>query len=138
MAESLRERVRRRAKQHCEYCQMPEELDMLVFHLDHIYAQKHHGPTEMANLAWSCFACNNQKQSDIAGIDPDGNPRQIVRLFHPRTDHWNDHFTWDGPELVAKTPVGRVTLYVLGINLPHRVALRQLLMDEGVFPFFEA
>ena len=28
----------------------------------------------------------------------------------------------------------RVTLYVLGINFPHRIALRRQLADEGVFP----
>ena len=51
---------------------------------------------------------------------------------------WNEHFAWAGPELKAKSPIGRVTLYVLGINLPHRVAFRQLLTDEGVFPPAEA
>jgi 5-methylcytosine-specific restriction endonuclease McrA len=65
MSASLRDRVRQRASNRCEYCQMPAELDSLEFHWDHIIAQKHRGPTEFANLAWSCFACNNQKQSDI-------------------------------------------------------------------------
>ena len=134
MSLDLRLRTQRRAKRQCEYCQMPEELDTLVFHVDHIIAQKHRGPTTLGNLAWSCFSCNNQKQSDIAGIDPEGSRNQIVRLFHPRTDSWNEHFEWDGPQLHGKTSIGRVTLYVLGINLPHRVAFRQLVIEEGVFP----
>ena len=134
MNASLREQVRRRADRRCEYCRMPEELDTLSFHWDHIIAQKHHGKTVLHNLAWSCYACNNQKQSDLAGIDPKGEADTIVRLFRPRTDSWSEHFEWDGPELKGKTPIGRVTLYVLGMNLPHRIALRQILISEGVFP----
>jgi len=134
MTATLREQVRQRAHQRCEYCQMPEELDSLTFHWDHIIAQKHRGLTVLENLAWSCYGCNNQKQSDIAGIDPEGKTDDIVRLFHPRKDGWDEHFEWNGPELRSKTPIGRVTVYVLGINLPHRVALRRLLVAEGVFP----
>ena len=134
MTESLRDQVRSRAGNRCEYCQMPEEFDSLVFHVDHIIAQKHGGPTTLSNLAWSCFGCNNQKQSDIAGIDPEVQTTEIVRLFNPRVDDWDEHFEWNGPELDAKTSIGRVTLYVLGINFPHRIALRRLLIVEGVFP----
>ncbi len=36
--------------------------------------------------------------------------------------------------LKGKTPVGRVTVYVLAINLSFRVALRRALIEEGVFP----
>ena len=134
MTESLRDQVRRRAGNQCEYCQMLEEFDSLVFHVDHIIAQKHGGPTTLSNLAWSCFGCNNQKQSDIAGIDPEVQTTEIVRLFNPRIDDWDEHFEWNGPELDTKTPIGRVTLYVLGINFPHRIALRRLLIVEDVFP----
>jgi uncharacterized protein (TIGR02646 family) len=134
MSASLRAQVRRRAHHRCEYCQMPEELDALTFHWDHIVAQKHNGQTTLQNLAWSCYTCNNQKQTDLAGIDPEGGTDAIVRLFRPRTDSWNEHFEWNGPELSGKTSIGRVTLYVLSMNLPHRVALRRLLIFEGVFP----
>jgi len=134
MTASLREQVRQRAQRRCEYCQLREEFDALSFHWDHIIAQKHRGRTVFENLAWSCYGCNNHKQSDIAGIDPEGATDDIVRLFHPRKDTFYEHFQWTGPELRGKTPTGRVTVYVLGINLPHRVALRRLLMAEAVFP----
>jgi hypothetical protein len=55
MSASLREQVRQRAGQRCEYCQIPEELDTLTFHWDHIIAQKHRGLTVLQNLAWSCY-----------------------------------------------------------------------------------
>jgi hypothetical protein len=32
------------------------------------------------------------------------------------------------------TDIGRATIVVLAINRPHRVAHRQALFDEGVFP----
>lgn len=130
----LKERVWQRAKGLCEYCHVPHAFDPVPYHIDHIIAQKHGGPTDAENLSLACFGCNNQKQSDIAGIDPDGSPDDPVRLFHPRKDSWHEHFEWEGPILRAKTPIGRVTLYVLGINLPHRVAFRRLLVAEGVFP----
>ena len=57
-----------------------------------------------------------------------------IPLFNPRTDRWADHFAWDGPVLVDKTPIGKVTIEVLGINLPYRVALRAALIEEGIFP----
>ena len=134
MERSLREQVRQRAHGRCEYCQMAEEFDPSPFHTDHIIAQKHRGPTVPNNLAWSCYACNNQKQCDIAGLDPQGSSDEVVRLFHPRKDHWHEHFEWLGPALKGRTAIGRVTVYVLGINLPHRVAFRQFLIREVVFP----
>jgi hypothetical protein len=57
-----------------------------------------------------------------------------VRLFHPRRDDWENHFHWQGAHLVGQTAIGRATIALLEINLPQRVALRQALMDEGVFP----
>jgi len=72
----------------------PEIHQFAPFQLDHITAQKHHGPTVESNLAWSCFQCNNAKGTDLAGIDVETN--QIVRLFHPRRDRWADHFVWEG------------------------------------------
>jgi hypothetical protein len=45
-----------------------------------------------------------------------------------------DHFEWNGPLLVGKTPVGSVTIDVLAINLPYRVTLRTALFEEGIFP----
>jgi hypothetical protein len=80
----------------------------------------------------ACFPCNNHKGPNIAGRDP--LTERIVRLFHPRRDKWHQHFEWRGPELMGLTPVGRATITVLEINLPHRVSLRQSLIEEGIFP----
>jgi hypothetical protein len=116
----------------CEYCRMPQQFDPLAFQIDHIIAQQHNGPTIAENLALSCFADNHHKGPNIAGIDPDSG--RMERLFHPRTDSWPDHFEWRGAILFGRTSVGRTTIAVLRINLPHHVAHRTALIDEGVFP----
>lgn len=133
MAGSLDDRVRRRAHGRCEYCRMPQEFDPLPFQVDHIIARQHRGSSSHENLALACLACNNHKGPNIAGIDPDGPTSDAVRLFHPRTDVWDEHFQWEGPVLKGKTAIGRVTVYVLAINLSYRVALRKALIDEGLF-----
>jgi hypothetical protein len=124
--------VWRRAQRICEYCPMPQDYDVLPFQIDHILALKHGGLTVARNLALACFFCNNRKGPNIAGRDP--LTGRIVRLFHPRRDQWLQHFQWDGPRLAGRTPIGRATIAVLEINLPHRIALRQSLIEEGVFP----
>jgi HNH endonuclease len=132
MRRSLEGRVWQRAGAACEYCQMPEEGDILPFQIDHVVAKAHGGKTTAGNLALACFACNNRKGTNLAGLDPRSG--KVVRLFHPRRDRWGRHFRWSGARLVGRTRTGRATIAVLGINLPHRVALRSALIAEGVFP----
>ena len=64
MEQSLYEQVQRRAGDRCEYCRVPREFDPLRFQVDHIVARKHRGPTELDNLAWSCFPCNSFKRKE--------------------------------------------------------------------------
>ena len=87
---------------------------------------------ESGNLALSCDYCNSYKGPHVAGVDPsDG---VIVRLFHPLTDIWAEHFRWEGPVLAGRTAIGRVTISVLGINHPDAVVVRQSLIQEGNNP----
>jgi hypothetical protein len=132
MERALQELVWERANGRCEYCQVAQESDRLLFEIDHIIALKHHGQTRASNLRLACFACNNHKGSNVAGID--FKTKKIVQLFNPRRHKWHRHFRWDGPALVGRTPIGRATAAVLEINLDYRVAFRQNLIDEGVFP----
>jgi len=57
-----------------------------------------------------------------------------VPLFNPRRQKWATHFRWDGPVLIGRTAIGRVTVTLLRINDPLRVELREELIEEGVFP----
>ena len=121
--------VRQRGAGRCEYCHFPEVLAELSFQFDHITALKHHGPTSEANLAHACYPCNSAKGPNIAGIDPiSGN---VSPLYHPRHDVWQQHFEWQGAWLFGKTPQGRATIQVLGINEPDAISLRESLLEEG-------
>ncbi|MCY7320625.1 MAG: HNH endonuclease [Phormidesmis sp. CAN_BIN36] len=127
---TLREFVRQRANECCEYCRMPQEYDVLPFQIDHIISLKHRGSSDAANLALSCYGCNAYKGPNIAGIDPE--TEEVTRLFHPRRDVWNEHFLWDESYLAGRTAIGRTTVDVLSINLPERLEFRQSLTDINV------
>ena len=124
--------VWRRANRACEYCQIEEDRDSLPFQIDHILARKHGGRGSPENLALACFSCNNRKGPNIAGRDPVTG--RVSRLFNPRRDKWRQHFRWKGPTLLGVSAPGRTTVEVLEVNLPRRVALREALIEEGVFP----
>ncbi len=128
----LREQVRQRARDCCEYCQMPQECDELAFEAEHVLPQKHGGPTVLENLAWACFPCNRFKGPNLSGIDPTS--RQIVELFQPRRDSWGAHFHWNGPLLVGLTAIGKATIVVLRINDDDRTAIRRVLIVGDKFP----
>ena len=129
MAESLEESIRRLASERCEYCRIPDSDSRLKHVLDHIIARQHDGTTELKNLALCCARCNLYKGPNISGIDSD--TKQITRLVNPRTDIWKDHFRYEGAILIGMTPIGRATVRVLRINLPVRIAWRQMFLATG-------
>jgi hypothetical protein len=130
-AEIVRQ-VERRADQRCEYCQMHQALQGGTFHVEHILPTSRGGPSSMENLAWSCPGCNLRKSDRIEAPDPDSGA--IVPLFHPRSDSWPEHFEWDGYLLVGRTPTGRATVFVLDLNHPRRLLIRQAEELFGLFP----
>jgi hypothetical protein len=128
-----RERVRLRAGRRCEYCQLHEDDDPLFpFQIEHIIARQHGGTDSPTNLALACEQDNLHKEPNLTGIDPV--TKKLTRLFNPRRHKWSRHFRWDGPILVGRTAVGRTTVALLGMNLPHRVRLREVLIGAGRFP----
>jgi hypothetical protein len=127
MDPELEHQVRARAGFRCEYCRFPEELAELPFQLDHTIARQHGGQTEPGNLALACCYCNRHKGPNLSGVDPASG--EVVRLFSPRTDWWEEHFEWDGPVLVGRTPKGRATVATLRINRSDRVAVRRALTE---------
>jgi hypothetical protein len=78
-------------------------------------------------------AMDLHKGPNIASLDPPGTGK-LTLLFHPRRDDWAEHFHHEKADQVGTTAVGRATVFLLDINNPLRVDLRQSLMDEGVFP----
>src|SRR5205823_4727417 len=102
------------------------------FEIEHIVPKQHQGATSLRNLAYSCLYCNRHKGPNLSGLYRQGARPQLVRLFNPRRHKWSRHFRWDGPRIVGRTPIGRVTVEVLAMNDPVRVALRQELIEEGL------
>ena len=132
MEAALTRLVWQRAQDSCEYCQMPQAADDATFEIDHIRSQKHHGPTVAGNLCLSCYYCNSFKGSDLTSYDR--KTRKITPLFNPRRHKWATHFRWEGPYLVGRTAIGRVTVTLLHINDEVRVELREILIEAGEFP----
>ncbi|HLL88442.1 MAG TPA: HNH endonuclease signature motif containing protein [Tepidisphaeraceae bacterium] len=128
-AAELKAFVFARAGGRCEYCHLPQSAYPFDFHLEHVVARQHHGPTADHNLAMSCGKCNLKKGPNLSGLDPETGA--AVRLFHPRNDRWEEHFHWSSAVQVGLTPTGRATVDVLGINQLPRVAFRAQLMANG-------
>jgi 5-methylcytosine-specific restriction endonuclease McrA len=131
MTPALREQVRQRAADLCEYCGIPQACTTLPHEADHIRSQKHHGPTALDNLCWACALCNGFKGSDVAGHDPVTD--ELVPLFNPRKEVWQDHFAWNGSTLTGSTKSGRATIELLQINRHERIEHRRLLTLSGQF-----
>jgi hypothetical protein len=91
MDEAVRQFVRQRAAQQCEYCHIPQDaLPWASFHVEHIRARQHRGGDDPDNLALACRRCNLHKGPNLSSIDPQTG--QLVPLFHPRLDVWSEHF----------------------------------------------
>lgn len=127
MDPALREFVRRRAGNRCEYCHLPQAFSELAFHIEHIRPRQHGGGEGPSNLALACPECNLAKGPNLAGFDPVD--ERIVRLFNPRRDKWDMHFGHDGPRIVGKTPTGRASVALLKMNHAERTRVRMLLPD---------
>lgn len=61
---------------------------------------------------------------------------QLVDLFHPRTQRWQEHVTWDDrfELIIGLTATGRATVEALQLNRPALVHLRRLLYAAGEQP----
>lgn len=131
MDATLDQLVRQRAGGRCEYCGLPQAGSLVPFETDHIIARKHRGRTVASNLALACIYCNAYKGPNISGLDPATG--KLTRLYHPRRHSWSHHFRSDGGTLIGRTAIGRTTIEVLQINLPSRVALREVLQAAALF-----
>jgi 5-methylcytosine-specific restriction endonuclease McrA len=90
MQDSLIELVWKRARNCCEYCQLPQALSSVRFEIDHIIAEQHAGESVASNLALACFADNHHKGPNLAGVDPQ--TRLKTWLYNPRRHKWSALF----------------------------------------------
>jgi 5-methylcytosine-specific restriction endonuclease McrA len=125
--------IRDRARSACEYCLLPQEWQEAEFHFDHIVPRKAGGQSDADNLALACVGCSLHKGAQSAARDPV--TLQVVALFNPRQDEFEEHFRWTRTwRLVGRTAIGRATIVALDINRPRLLAIRRDLAARRKFP----
>jgi len=130
----LRRRVAEQADHHCGYCLTSERIVGAPMEIDHIIPESLGGITEEENLWLACALCSNHKGDRIAALDPETG--EIVRLFNPRFQNWDDHFSWNktSDRIIGLTPIGRATVIALNLNRSSLVLARQLWIIAGWHP----
>jgi hypothetical protein len=126
--------VAQRAGHRCEYCHAPEAVFNFEFEVEHIIPKSLGGANSDDNLALACHACNRLKSNSTTFLDPESG--QEVRLFHPREDRWEHHFSVDslGAVIVGNTPIGRATVAQLKMNRDLQIEARRIWLQLGLFP----
>jgi hypothetical protein len=122
------------AGHRCGYCRTDERLTGSPLSIEHILPIAAGGPTERENLWRSCRECNERKGALVRAADPESG--EIVALYNPRTQRWNEHFRWsdDGLRVLGLTAVGRATVVALDLNRPHQLVARQRWVIVGWHP----
>ena len=136
VTERMRRQVAERAYHVCEYCLVHEDDTFWGCQVDHIVSRKHDGPSEPENLAWACACCNNTKGSDLGDLV--GDPPQLTRLFHPRTDRWGGCFVLNVTRIEPTSAIGEATVKLLRLNSDSRLRERDTLAETGRYPTIEA
>lgn len=134
LPDAVRRRVRRRARNLCEYCRTLMDFTGHEFTVDHITPAARGGTSEVDNLCFCCFWCNNYKQARTHARDPRTN--RLVLLFNPRRDSWDEHFRWSPTftRLVGRTPTGRATATALRLNRRNLVRARRSWVRHELHP----
>ena len=130
----LRRLVTTRARHCCEYCRTQSHYSADPLTIDHITPRSVGGPTVADNLALCCHGCNQHKARRISARDAVTD--SLVSLFNPRTQSWEEHFTWnqDFTLMLGMTPAGRATIAALQLNRSGLVNLRRVLYMVGEHP----
>jgi len=90
---ALKSRVRQQARDRCGYCLSSEALLGMPMEVEHLTPFAAGGQTVEENLWLSCHRCNQLKGTQTHAIDPTST--ELVSLFNPRFQNWNDHFRWN-------------------------------------------
>lgn len=130
----LRERVADTARHRCGYCQSQEIVVGMPFEIEHIIPEALGGSSKEENLWLACPRCNRHKGDRISAVD--SQTGQVVVLFDPRRQQWEEHFTWqdDGVRIGGLTPTGRATVSALQLNNPYALRARRIWRTWGWHP----
>ncbi len=86
----------------------------------------------MDNLAWACPGCNLHKSNRVEVSTPAD--QEPVPLFHPRRHNWDEHFSWEGQQIIGLTQIGRGTIATLRLNHERRIRIREAETLFNLFP----
>ena len=130
----LRSRVAAQARFRCGYCQTQEVVSGIPLTVEHIKPIARGGTDDEENLWLSCRLCNEAKGTLVEFLDAETG--QVVPLFNPRTQLWDEHFTWDETAviIIGKTAVGRATIAALSLNNELRARSRAIWVEAGWHP----
>ena len=123
--------VAQRAGMRCEYCLTHVDDASFAHEVDHILSKQHGGETIPENLAFACMICNRLKGANLTSVASSG---EIVRLFNPRLDNWQDHFRLEGAIIQPLSTIGEVTTRLLRLNDADRVVERLRYQGLGRYP----
>lgn len=130
----LQRQIRSHFRNCCAYCRTAEELTVAIFEFEHIIPRSVGGETIFDNLCLSCPTCNRYKSTLQTALDP--TTKQMVPLFHPHLQVWEEHFSWseDAIELAGLTPIGSATIVALKMNRPQLIRVRRMWVKLGEHP----
>jgi HNH endonuclease len=120
---SLRRLIIQRANNRCEYCTLSQAGQAATFHIDHVLPVAAGGPTTADNLALACVTCSLHKAAKQKITDPETN--ELVNVFNPRQQLWQEHFHWEGVTVIGLTATGRATIAALKMNRALMLEIRK-------------
>jgi HNH endonuclease len=134
ISDSLRQQIRQRSGNRCEYCWSHQDYVMGILQVDHAHPVSKGGLDTLDNLCLACELCNLYKSAKTTAIDPQ--TQSEVELFNPRQQQWSDHFAWsqDGTEMIGLTACGRATVVALKLNNSLSVTVRRNWVRAGWHP----
>jgi HNH endonuclease len=130
----IRDRVRSDANNQCGYCLSQQKYVLGILEIDHIIPKAAGGSDDEKNLWLACRLCNSYKGIQTEAKDPI--TRLTVKLFNPRFQSWDQHFSWTngGILIEGKTDIGRTTVVALQLNNSYAVTVRQAWVSAGWHP----
>jgi hypothetical protein len=125
--------IRKRARDVCEYCLLPQSSQEATFHIDHVVPRSRGGETTLDNLALACVTCSLRKAARDRALDPQSGKQ--VPLYNPRLDDWAEHFAFTKRwRFSGRSPTGRATIEALGMNRAAAIAIRRELVQLSRYP----
>lgn len=134
ISKAKRRRIAVVTRYRCGYCLTSQRIIGPLLEIDHIIPEARGGTSDEQNLILACPTCNSYKSDQVEAVDPV--TQQVVPLFDPRAEDWNEHFEWieRGAVVLGKTSKGRATVITLNMNHPDIVSARRLWVIAGWHP----